>query len=433
MAKPVARVRPSTCFIIAFFSVFYISSAISADEEDEKTSWSFSGHSKFQYIHTLIPGDSVLQEISGDNLQDYNLEVRFKAKAKRARWDFDAHLQLIAVNSDRLSAADVLPVLIFPGSGVINDDRRWFDLTHMFHYEGSDARLARLDRASIGFTGDSTVIRFGRQAVSWGNGLLYTPMDIFNPFDPTAVDKEYKSGDDMLYGQYLLSNGSDIQAVAVVRRDLLSGEVEADKSSMAVKYHGFVGGKEYDLLLAEHYDDRVIGVGGSADVFGAVWRGDLVWTDTPTDSVFSAVAGASYSWIAAEHNWTGALEYYYNGFGQRHGDYTAADLAQNPDLLKRLSRGEVFNLGRHYLGASMTVEMTPLLLLSPNVFINLTDPSALAQLVMTWDWKQDLQVLAALNLPIGPNGSEYGGIVSHQPDRYFSTGASVFAQLAWYF
>jgi hypothetical protein len=36
-------------------------------------------------------------------------------------------------------------------------------------------------------------------------------------------------------------------------------------------------------------------------------------------------------------------------------------------------------------------------------------------------------------VPVGANGSEYGGIVSHQPDRYFSTGASVFAQLAWYF
>jgi hypothetical protein len=433
MAKPVSPAPGSILLLFVFCSAVFISPCLSAEQGDTNTDWSFAGHSKFQYIHTLIPENSVLQEISGDRLQDYNLEVRLKVAARRDRWDFNTHLQFITVRSDTLSASDDLPVLIFPGAGIINDDRRWFDLTHVFHNEGGNATLARLDRVSIGYTGDHTVVRFGRQAVSWGNGLLYTPMDIFNPFDPTTVDKEYKSGDDMLYGQYLLSDGSDLQAVAVVRRDLLSGDVEADQSSLAVKYHGFVGGYEYDMLLAEHYDDLVIGLGGSADIVGAVWRGDLVWTDTATDSVFSAVAGASYSWVAGKHNWTGVLEYFYNGFGQGNGNYSATDLARNPDLVKRLARGEVFNLGRHYLGVSATVEVTPLLLLSPNVFVNLTDPSAYAQLVMTYDWKQDLQVLAALNFPVGPNGSEYGGIESGQENLYLSTGPSLFAQLAWYF
>jgi len=77
--------------------------------------------------------------------------------------------------------------------------------------------------------------------------------------------------------------------------------------------------------------------------------------------------------------------------------------------------------------------MSPLLNLTPNIFINLTDPSALAQLVLNYDWKQDIQLLVALGIPIGPNGSEYGGIDSDQTDLYLSTGASLFAQLAWYF
>ena len=406
---------------------------LAAEQGDSKTDWTFSGHSKFQYIHTRIPGDSVLQDISGDSLQDFNLEVRLQAAARRDRWDFKTDLQFITVHSDTLSASDDLPLLLFPGADIINDKRRWFNLTHVFHNEDKNATLARLDRISLGYTGDKTVIRFGRQAVSWGNGLLYTPMDIFNPFDPATVDKEFKSGDDMLYGQYLFNDGSDIQTVAVVRRDLTSGEVEADQSSLALKYHGFIGGYEYDLLLAEHYDELVAGLGGSADIAGAVWRGDLVWTDTDSGSVLTAVAGTSYSWVTGQHNWMGALEYYYNGYGQAGGDYSAEGLAANPALLQRLARGEVFNLGRHYLGASATVEVTPLLILGPNIFVNLTDPSALAQLVMTYDWKQDLQILAALNIPIGSKGSEYGGIESQQPGLFVSAGPSLFAQLAWYF
>ena len=58
-------------------------------------------------------------------------------------------------------------------------------------------------------------------------------MDVFNPFDPAAVDKEYKTGDDMLYGQYLLNNGNDMQGVAMVRRNPLNRRCGSDQSSLA--------------------------------------------------------------------------------------------------------------------------------------------------------------------------------------------------------
>jgi hypothetical protein len=408
-------------------------SATAQFQSTDSIEWTFGGHTKYQYIHTSIPDNSVLQDISGNSLQDHNLEVRLKTSARRGAWKFNAHLQFIGVHSDTLNGFREQPQLINPYAGLINDDRRWFDLTHEIHNEGQNATVLRLDRASLTYYGQKTVIQFGRQTISWGNGLLFTPMDIFNPFDPTAVDKEYKSGDDMLYGQYLLDNGDDFQAVAVVRRNPLTGEVEKDVSSLALKYHGFLSDFEYDLLLAEHYADRVFALGLSTDYGGAIWRGDLVWSQTDSGSVFSTVAGVSYSWVAGGRNWTGFLEYYYTEFGQTNGDYSAAGLAANPELLKRISRGELFNLGRHYLGLSATVEITPLVNMTPNIFINIIDPSALAQVVLSYDWKQDIQLLAALSVPVGPDGSEFGGIESARDDRFVSTGSSLFVQLAWYF
>ena len=395
--------------------------------------WLFGGHTKYQYLHTWIDSDSALHPISGDSLQDHYLEARFKARARRGRWDLDTHTQLVTMHSDTLEKFAGTSLLVFPAADVINDARRWFDLTHEIVHDGDTATVVRLDRASIAYTGDKTVLRFGRQAISWGTGLLFTPMDIFNPFDPAAVDKEYKAGDDMLYGQYLQDNGNDVQAVAVVRRDPVSGDVEQDQSSVAVKYHGFSGSHEYDLLLAEHYSQTVLGLGLSTDFAGAVWRGDLVWTDTPAGTVFSTVAGCSYSGVLAGHNWTGFLEYFYNGYGQTDGDDDPASLAANPELLQRLLRGELFNLGRHYLGASVTLELTPLVNITPNLFVNIEDPSALAQVVVSWDWRENFLLTSALNVPLGPNGSEYGGIELEQAGQYASTGASLFAQLAWYF
>ena len=170
-------------------------------------------------------------------------------------------------------------------------------------------------------------------------------MDLVNPFDPAAVDKEYKAGDDMLYGQYLRDNGADVQGAYVLRRNLLSGDVEADEATAAVKYHGFAGAGEFDLLVAQHYGDTVVGIGASRGIGGAQWSADLVVTETDLDTYAQLATNLSYSWNRFGKNMTGAVEYHYNGFGQNDGRYDPLSLASNPDLLLKLSRGEMFTLG----------------------------------------------------------------------------------------
>jgi len=253
------------CLLLPAASCWAGASAWAYDQDRIATDWSFGGHTKYQYIHTRIPDNSILRGIDGDSLQAHNLEARLKVTARRERLDFEMHAQIIAVHSDTLAVFSSLPGLVTPGADVINDDRRWFDLTHELGSHNKNAGLVRLDRVNIGYMTDKTVVRFGRQAISWGNGLLFTPMDIFNPFDPAAVDKEYKSGDDMLYGQFLLDNGSDLQAVTVVRRNPVSGDVEQGQSSLALKYHGFWGRHEYDMLAAEHFGEFMLGLAGSVD------------------------------------------------------------------------------------------------------------------------------------------------------------------------
>ena len=391
------------------------------------------GHAKYQLAHQSWPDDSIFHELLGASSIDQYLESRLKIAVVEGPWDFEADYQFIAIDADSLLLAAGLPGAPLPLQSVINDDRRWWNLTYRFGEDDRSVFVHRLDRLSVGFTTERTAWRFGRQAISWGNGMLFTPMDVFNPFDPAAVDKEYKTGDDMLYGQYLFASGSDLQGVAVVRRDPDSGQVKADESSLAFKYHGFLGTDEMDLLAAQHYGDSIFGLGGNVNLGGAVWRGDLTWTQTDAQDVFSAVTSLSYSWTWGGKNISGLIEYYYNGFGQSGGNYSGEGLAANDDLLKRLARGEVFTLGRHYLALSSTVEITPLFLLVPSVFVNIDDPSALAQLVARVDLRQDLLLLCALNLPAGPSGSEYGGIETPIENRYLSSGPGLFAQLAWYF
>ncbi|MEJ2298022.1 MAG: hypothetical protein P8X94_05870 [Woeseiaceae bacterium] len=258
-------------------------------------------------------------------------------------------------------------------------------------------------------------------------------MDLVNPFDPASVDTEYKAGDDMLYLQYLQDNGNDVQAAWVLRRNPDTGDVDSNESTVAAKYHGFAGAAEFDLLAAESYGDAVLGAGISRGIGGAVWSADLVLTKTERDSYLQVVSNLLYSWTWAGRNMSGGLEYYFNGFGQRHGRYDPASLAGNPDLVTRLVRGELFGLGRHYVAGNVLVELSPLWTVTPTLLVNIEDPSALLQFISSYSLGDNLAFRASLDLPIGRSGSEFGGIDTGLDGLYLSRGARVFAQLAWYF
>jgi hypothetical protein len=385
-----------------------------------------------------FPDDSVIQPLTGSSAEDFNAILRLKLDAAKRGWDFKTDGQLLAAYGDSVEYTRELAA-VAPGfealfGRLINDDRRWWNLTHAIEDEGRRAFVVRLDRLSVGYTGAKVSLRFGRQALSWGNGLIFTPMDIVNPFDPTAVDTEYKTGDDLLYGQYLQDSGNDTQAAYVVRRNPLSGDVESDQATLAAKYHGFAGPGEYDLLVAEHYGEALLGIGGAMDVGGAVWRSDLVLSDTETDDVVAQfVINTSYSWVWAGKNVTGSAEYFYNGFGRSDGCYTPTCLAASPELVERVARRQVFTLGRHYLGGSMLVEVTPLFTLTPNLFWNVGDGSALLQLISNNSLGDNLTLLGAVGIPLGPSGTEYGGIETDIPGVYFSSSLNAFLQLNWYF
>ena len=404
---------------------------IAAATDDNAPSFN-GGHAKYLFLLNSFPDDSLFRDFVDSPAVDHNGDLRLKFGWRTDKVSLVTDYQLIARYGDSIKLANRLPSTLIIPNPLPNDDNRLFDLTHVISQDNNSILAHRLDRLYVDVTGENAVARFGRQAVSWGNGLIYTPMDFFNPFDPAAVDKEYKTGDDMFYGQYLQQNGNDLQAVWVIRRNS-NNDITSDVNSVAAKYHGFIGNNEFDLLLAEHYDDIIFGLGGITNLGGAIWRGDITLTDTQTKNITSLVTSLSYSWITWEHNFSGIIEYFYNGFGQANGNYSSAALAGNPDLVERLIRGELFTLGRHYVAASAMIEMTPLWILTPNVFVNASDGSFLAQLISTYDLKQDWQLLAALSLPVGASGTEYGGIDSAMAGKQFSTEFSLFAQLAWYF
>ena len=365
-----------------------------------------TGHTKLRATAQTFPDDSLFRELLGKEAIAAGGELRLNLEWNKSHWSVGAGYQLLLLHGDELLQRPP------------NDDRRLFNLTDVISEGGKNTGLHRLDRLFVSYASEKTVVTFGRQALSWGNGMFYAPMDLVNPFDPATIDTEYKTGDDMLYAQYLLDSGNDVQGAVVFRRNPISGDVESNQGTAAIKYHGFAGEREYDLLVAESYGELVIGAGMAGSLGGAAWGADLVLTDSDDDEYLQLVANLSYSWMAWNRNMSGAFEYYYNG---------------NSNVAEQIARGQSFGLGTHYIAGSIMVEMTPLWTLTPTVLLNVEDPSALLQIQAGYSLSDNATFLGSINLPVGSNGTEFGGPDSGIPGRYLSTGPGLFAQIAWYF
>lgn len=390
--------------------------------------WQYSGHVKYQAAINIYDATSIFG--SGGNVAalDQDANLRLKAEKRNGSWDYKVHYEIGVLYGNTLEASRTL-TLPFGRYGLPNDDNRLFNLTGTIYDEGRAAAVHRIDRASVGYAKNYFVFRAGRDAISWGNGLLFQPMDIFNPFSPIAVDREYKSGDDLLYLQWLFEGGNDLQLIAVPRRNS-GGAVELASSSLATKYRAHFGNTDTDILLARHYDESLVGMGAASDWGGAVVRGDVTANTSNNGTVISGIANISYSWSWAEHNVSGFAEYYRNGFGVADGDYST--VPTNTALVTRLNRGELFNVGRDYLVGGVTVELTPRWQLSPTLIWNLNDGSALWQFGASFDWKQNATILLGGIVPSGPQGTEFGGIPL-KGGQFFRPPISVYGRVSHYF
>jgi len=263
-----------------------------------------------------------------------------------------------------------------------------------------------------------------------GNGFIFNPFDLFNPFPPTAIDRDYKVGDDMLNAQISLSQIGNAQLLYVARRNQANNNVEFDQASLAGKLHVAVSTTEFDLMAAKHYDDSVVGIGSTGYLGDTAWRLDATWTFLEDgDDYLSLAANLDYSWIWFDKNFYGFIEYYFNGLGE--DDYPDALL--NPDVSERLARGELFVLGRNYLSGHIQIELHPLFQLFFTAINNIEDPSGILQPYTTWDIAQNLQLTGGLSVSYGGKGTEFGGFILPGTDIRSKSPNNAYLWIIYYF
>lgn len=412
-----------------------LSTALFVSAPGMADNWKFGGHVKYQYTYTDYHADDINAVFGDDPARDHGLDVRLIAENRTGPWDFAAHYELLAVSGDTFESRRRMAAAGISVSGTVtglpDDRRRLFDLTHETTDRNRLAEVQRLDRLSLGYSGPRESLRVGRQAVSWGDGLVFQPLDFVNPFSPIVIDKDYKTGDDMLYGQWLVGAQDDLQAIMLPRRDPATDRVESSQSTYAAKFRARLAGADLDLLAARHFSENLAGIGIVKSVGGAVWRMDLSYTDLEHGgSATSLVTNMDYSWMWGGKNVYGYAEYFRNGVGESS---RANYASPNAELSARLARGELFTLARDYAALGLQLELTPLFNLYTNLIANLNDGSKYLQLRGVYDWQQDVQLMAGINLPSGSRDTEYGGVPVAGTSAFASTGKSVYLRGGYYF
>ena len=396
---------------------------VSADEKTDVRLKAFGTYNK-------LPDDDLQREYNGSPAWDGNLDLRIMLREEKGNWAVLADHTTIALAGDTYEFDAFSRV--GGGRGALDqtptdDERRALDLTWTLDKDDEHRVYHRFDRLALQYQGDNWRMTLGRQALSWGSGKVFNPMDLFAPFAPTTVDRDYKQGEDLLELDRLLQGGGDVQLLAVFRRDA-DGSRDLDSGSFGAKWRSYIGSHELELAAGRHYQDDVYALSYKMPLGGALLQTDWITTrlDDGGDWKLSGVANLDYSFELAGRSTYLFVEYFRNGFGRNQ---SPVDLTALPDyLVSRLQRGEVFSLMKDYAAVGGSYQWHPLLSQNLTWLWNLHDGSGLLQTNIAWEPGDQQRLEAGLTLTSGERGEEYGRL---DLGNGFTTGGGSRLFLRW--
>lgn len=278
---------------------------------------------------------------------------------------------------------------------------RNLDLETVHSQDDQTVFLSEIDRLSLTWSAPEISLTVGRQAVSWGEAFYFNIGDLFGAFPITETNRRYKPGIDAMAATVNLGPFSDLSLVNV--------PAEGESDSVAAYILFPLGPGTFSLTGGRILENDKVGSGYTVDIAGTQVYGSLLLTRTPGGEEYSqAVVGAQrqvgpYTFLIGE--------LYRNGWSTGDPDDYPAMM-----LTDEYTSGNVLTLGRYNLALQMSRQVSPLMTLTPAVFANLSDGSALLRMDGALSLSDFTDITGGLFIGMGerPDAgiwrSEYGAI-----------------------
>lgn len=334
------------------------------------------------------PGDLGYQTAPGDylNADQQGLRLMFDESTDSAEWS--AHLRTVRLHTDGLPT----------GAGHSSSLFRYRELGGELVDEGDDSSATNvryeLDRLYYRHHFSAYTLSLGRQAVDWGSGRFWQPLNVFGAFAPTDIDTDYKPGIDALNLEYYPSAFSSLSAVYAFapHADSELGD------SGALHYRRQLGERSQLALLAGSITgNRVIGAS-----FESVWGG-IGWR----------IEGLHYELVEKDEKslfWIAGIDYQFDDgtvlsaeyFDNSRGATNESELVGSYDDAL-IASGLQQQLSRQLVGLGLSRDLTPLMSGSYTLLAaRLEDTwSPLHQLNIVYSVSNESDLLASLLLPAG--------------------------------
>jgi hypothetical protein len=409
-------------FIVVFFG-FFLAEVYAEVEYD------LSGHLKLRSSYYDFSENSI-SDLSGaekGSLQDYNLRLR-----SFILYEDSSFLAEADINGIGGSSKSALESVLIGRPLLENDDRRLLNLSTT-EGDQSFSRTSRFDRLFYRYQKENLDFKLGRQAFSFGNGLAFSVLDVFNPFSPVAFDREYKIGEDIASISYQITSNLNLLLLGVGRRND-QNSITADASSYGA-FLNFEGeGIGFSGVISKHIGQTFLGAGFSKEISGAVARLDFSHFGVEeAESTQDFLINIDKGFVIFDTNTYFFIEYYRSGLGRSKNSYSSI----SGTLAERLSRGEIYTLGKNYAAFGGKIEFSDRVNFINALIFNLDDYSSLIRPYVEIEPNDDSRLRFGVILPTGSQGSEYGGFNVNDPTTQraveFSQGAQLFGQYALYF
>ncbi|MBI5884297.1 MAG: hypothetical protein HZB91_14470 [Elusimicrobia bacterium] len=281
----------------------------------------------------------------------------------------------------------------------------------------------RLHRWWAAVETEDTLVRLGRQRVTWGTGKFFSPTDILNPHSPFSAEKDERPGTDALYLRRSLGDLSQAE-LAWAPEDRwtghsLLGRVRTNLRSFDLALMGGKTASRPPASPAPSPGSWILGGDAAGSLWDGTVRGEWAYSDPGMGRPYwKLCVGWDYS-FGSDARFPGLkdlslmLEYFHDGSGTVH--------STRYDTLRVLS-GRGLTLAKDYASLGFTKDLHPLVKLDMTLIVNLDDASSHAATSLTWDAGRNLFLTAGIQRLSGTRHTEFG--------RRANLG---YLQTQWYF